>query len=57
MTGWAMPPGSTRFHYFRDSLALCRALFAGRMLTLSVTDPLPEDCCYWCSRHLDKEKA
>lgn len=52
MDGWAMPPGSTRFHYFRDGEALCRPLRFGGPVFLFT--PERADLCACCVRECRK---
>lgn len=50
--GWAMPPGSARFHWFRDGEALCRPLRYGG--PVFVFTPEPGDLCRLCLRECRK---
>jgi hypothetical protein len=56
--GWGvMRPGDRRYHYYRDTMSLCRRVgFYQGELTPDTYEPTPQDCAA-CHKVLDREKA
>lgn len=55
--GWGvMRPGDRRFHYYRDTMSLCRKVGFYRF-ELSPDTGTTEDDCAACRKVLDREKA
>jgi hypothetical protein len=56
--GWGvMRPGDRRYHYYRDTMSLCRRVgFYQGELDPETDAPTPQDCAA-CRKVLDRERA
>jgi len=55
--GWGvMRPDGRRYHYYRETMSLCRAGFYRGELPLDTSGPTPQDCAA-CRKVLAREKA